>query len=181
MPGQTMEQQKAVEALSEVRRLLAEWLRTSEDSREPVAKILELLERVDAYIRTDNSSVLAAKGKKSGRGNTYSIDKVRNQEVLTEHRAGGSSPFRCPRHFYDATAKALAQADAPLSFEELFKAVEKLAPDPAEFQVRAAVRFLASVEPPLIMRDRNRYRPAHRGKFESQAKNAWSALAKEPK
>ena len=175
-----MSQQKAVESLSEVRRLLAEWLRTSADSREPVAKILELLETVDGYVRSENSKS-AAKEKKSVATTTYSIDEVRGQDVLTEHRAGGSSPFRCPRHFYDATAKVLAQSGEPLDFDGLMAAVAKLAPDPAEFQVRTALRFMASVESPMILRDRNRYRPARKGKFENEAKNAWTVLAKQPK
>jgi hypothetical protein len=176
-----MERKKATQAVSEIRRLLAEWLRSSADSREPVANILELLETVDEFVRSDNPIASTAKPKKSDGSTPYSIDRVRGQDVLTEHRAGGSSPFRCPRHFYDAVVKVLTQANEPLDFDGLMKAVTKLAPDPAEFQVRVAVRFLASMEPPLILRDRNQYRPARKAKFENEAKNAWAELAKQPK
>ncbi len=178
--------EKASEAVSRMRRLLGDWLRSSAESREPVAEMLDLLEVVDGFIREDrpektSQSSPATAGRSSDA--TYTIDKKRNdEEVLSEHRSGGSSqPFRCPRYLYDTIAKVLAHADEPMEFAEITFAVSKIYPDPAEFQLRAALRFMLSVMPPLLARDRNRYRPVRGGKFEVEAKGAWAALAKATK
>jgi hypothetical protein len=152
-----------------------------------LADILQLLETVDSYVRTAGSPASASPTKRSTGGRdseaTYSIDKKRNEdEVLTEHRAGGSSqPFRCPRYIYDTIAKVLDHAQPALDFDELMNGLVKAKVDPAEFQVRAALRFLLGVSPAILTRDRNRYKPVRVGKFEADAKSAWTALAKAPK
>jgi hypothetical protein len=169
------------------RRLLSDWLRTSADAREPVADMLQHLEIIDGFIRFG-----VARGAKqkpphasSGRSSeaTYTIDKKKNEEeVLSEHRSNGSSqPFRCPKFLFDSMTKAMSHADAPMDFSEVMAATAKLYPDPAEFQLRAALRFLLSVTPPIMARDRNRYRAIRRGKFEAEAKAVWTALAKQSK
>jgi hypothetical protein len=174
---------KASDAVSHIRRLLGDWLRTSEQSREPVAAILGLLEDIDDYLKAGGAAVAEASPKLSaGRSSaaTYTIEKQRNdQEVLVEHRANGSSqPFRVSKELYMAVAAVLAGADEPMDFEAVTLAVSKAYSEPAEFQLRATLRFMMSVSPPLVSRERSRYRPVRKGKFETEAKNAWAALAK---
>jgi hypothetical protein len=179
------ERVKAGEAVRQIRRLLGDWLRTSSESREPVADILQLLEVVDEFVQQDRSKRGAKEKPAGGResGATYSIDKKKNEEeVLTEHRAGGSSqPFRCPKYVYEAVVSTLSKAEEPADFAEIMQGVAKSVPDPAEFQVRAALRFMLSVTPPMVARDRSRYRPMHGGKFQTEGATAWAALAKATK
>ena len=95
---------KAVEAVAKIRQLLAEWLKTSKDSREPVAEILILLEQVDSFVRNPLNEpvecVSSGTGSRDAGGTTYTIDKKKNEnEVLTEHREGATSqPYRCPQY-----------------------------------------------------------------------------------
>jgi hypothetical protein len=65
-----------------------------------------------------------------------------------------------------------------LEFEEVLQGVAKKLPDPTDWQVRVVLRFLMNAKPPLIVRERNKYRPLHPKKLLAEADAAWSALAK---
>jgi len=109
------EPERAAESVAKIRQLLAVWLKSNAESREPVADILQLLEPLDAYIR-GNLSQPSSDSKPAGAGTTYKIEKKKNdEETLTERREGGSQPYRCPRYIYDATVAVLAKA-SPMEF-----------------------------------------------------------------
>src|SRR5687768_11985448 len=124
--------EKAVEALALIRQLLAEWLLSSEESRQPVAEILRLLEPVDAFIRgelgrSSGDRRPEREGASGPGGTTYTVDKKKNEvETLTEHREGGTSqPYRVPKYIYDATVEALSKVTAPAVFQDVVKGVAK--------------------------------------------------------
>lgn len=179
---------EAAESVARIRQLLADWLRSSEESRQPVAEILTLLESVDSFIRGElgrrsGESKPERDGARSRGGTTYTVEKKKNEvETLTEHREGGSSqPYRVPKYIYDATVNVLAEAKTPLDFEEVVKGVAVDLPEPPEWQVRAVLRFLLNAAPPLVVRERNKYRPLAAKKIAAAAKSAWNTLAKAPK
>jgi hypothetical protein len=79
---------------------------------------------------------------------------------------------------YDATVTVIANADAPLEFEEVMKAVREVRPDPPDWQVRTVLHFLLNAQPPLIVRERSRYRSELPKKLLAEAKQLWHAHAK---
>jgi hypothetical protein len=170
---------QAAESVSRIRQLLAEWLLKSDESREPVAEILQLLEPLDGYLRDQMSRGGATKKGEGGEGGiSYSLAVKNGEEFLTEHRAGGTSPYRCPRYIFDATVVVLTKADPSYDFDQVVSGVMKSYADAPEWQVRTVLRFLSSRQPPLILRERNRYRPLTPKKLVGEAKAAWQALAK---
>jgi hypothetical protein len=159
---------------------LAGWLKSNAESREPVADILQLLEPLDAYIRGDLTRSSSDR-KSAGAGTTYKIEKKKNdEETLTERREGGSQPYKCPRYIYDATVTVLAKA-SPMEFEGILKGVGKVLPEAPEWQIRTVLRFLLNAQPPLIVRERNKYRPLHPSKLGIEAKQLWQTVAKASK
>jgi len=170
-----------LDAVVQIRRLLADWLESSKESRESVAEILRLLEPIESSLRNpgQRSKTTASLGR--GGTTTYVIEKKKNeQEVLVEHREGGSTPYRCPRYVFAAVVKTLADTKA-LAFEDVVNAVHKAIADAPDWQIRVVLRFLANAQPPLIVRERNKYRPFRAGKFEQEAKTAWEKLARATK
>jgi len=51
-------------------------------------------------------------------------------------------------------------------------------PEPPEWQVRTVLRFLLNAQPPLIVRERNKYRPLRPSKLGMEAKQLWQTVAK---
>jgi hypothetical protein len=182
-------QEIAADSVSQIRQLLADWLIASAEAREPVAEILKLLEPLDAYIRGELNHPPSSQkkpqdgGSSRGGRTTYTVTKQKNEvEMLTEHREGGSSqPYRVPRPIYDATVSVLSDADSPLDFNEVLKAVAVVRPDPPEWQVRAVLRFLLNAQPPLIFRERSKYRSENPKKLSTEAKQLWQSVAKASK
>jgi hypothetical protein len=174
------ESERAAESVAKIRQLLAGWLKSNAESREPVADILQLLEPLDAYIRGNLSQPSSAR-RPAGAGTTYKIEKRKNdEEMLTERREGGSQPYKCPRYIYDATVTVLAKT-SPMEFEAVMKGVGKVLHEPPEWQVRTVLRFLLNAQPPLIVRERNKYRPLQPGKLGIEAKQLWQSVVKESK
>jgi hypothetical protein len=99
-------------------------------------------------------------------------------ETLAEHRTNGKSkPFRCSKGLYDTIVQVLIAADRSLSVEEISSGVERLGLDrPAEFQIRVPLRLWLSASPPLINRNRARYRPIDPNSFHAGTTRLWSIL-----
>jgi hypothetical protein len=174
----------AAEAMRKVRRLLGELLLHKTDPKEPVGQILTLLDPVERYVEHGLGESSGGGRMRSTRGGqaTYAVAKKKNEEeMLVEHREGGSTPYRCPKYLFDAVTHAISKADPSLNFEELAKATSKEVPEPPEWQVRTILRFLANTQPPLVGRERNRYRPLRPQKFLAESKAAWHGLPKESK
>jgi hypothetical protein len=178
------EAQQAAESVAKIRQLLAKWLKASDESRGPVADILNLLEPLDAYVRAEmvrpSGSRKPAK-EANGSGTTYSMAVKNGLELLTEKRAGGSQPYRVPKYLFDATVGALAGSDSAMEFEDVMKGVGKKLPEPPVWQVRAVLRFLLNAQPHVILKERNKYRPVQPSKLAADAAKGWAALAKASK
>jgi hypothetical protein len=75
----------SIRTISQIRILLADWLTSNAESREPVAEILKLLEPLDAYIRGELSRSSSSRSKTQdggstrGGGTTYTISSRRTR------------------------------------------------------------------------------------------------------
>ena len=172
-----------LDALARIRKHLSDLLLTTPDARKPVAKILALLDPIERDLRQDG----AAGGSKSimrrgGSVSHYTIEMHGPGRVLAEYRHNASSPLRCPRAVYDATAGTLM--DCPpngLTYEETLKAVRaRLGREIADYLPRICLRFWAGADVALVFRSRLRYRPMDQASFVLKATHAWETLEKKP-
>jgi hypothetical protein len=108
---------------------------------------------------------------------TYLVEKTYQGDVLTERKGSGSKPYRCPQRAYEALASILEAADRPLLLDEILAALEKRIGDrPADHQVRVALRLWMYVAPPLVGRNRARYRSSTPESLLLQAHELWKQL-----
>jgi hypothetical protein len=105
----------------------------------------------------------------------YMVERTQQGEVLTERRLSGKSePFRCPKLVYDALATVLADANRPLSVEEVTTAVgQQLGVRPPDHQIRVALRFWLHFESPIVLRIRARYTPIKGSDFLAAVTRLW--------
>lgn len=108
----------------------------------------------------------------------YVVEKTGQGDVLTERRVGTKSkPFRCPKRVLDALATVLGEANRPLAMDEIMAALEaRLGDRPADHQVRVAQRLWLHVQPPLLTRNRARYRAVDPSLIIRQANDLWGRL-----
>ena len=120
----------------------------------------------------------AIKLKRGGATVQYVVEQGANGETLTERREGGTAkPIRCPKAIYDAMVKVLSEADRPLPLDEIIAAVGTALHDqPPDFQVRVPLRLWMQVEPPLVMRNRARYRAVDAADFKGKSSQLWSDI-----
>lgn len=169
--------------VARIRRLLMEMLRRSDEFREPIAEIVELLDELDEGLRpllgSQQTPGPAAHRMSRNRPKRYRIEERRRGSFLVEYREGGRQPFCCPRQVYEAVAVALGSLGRPAQFEELLAmAGKRWKATPADYLLRVCLRFWRSVTPPLVHKDRTHYRAIGAGKFENAARRAWRNLAK---
>jgi hypothetical protein len=98
--------------------------------------------------------------------------------MLTERRLSGKSqPFRCPSSTYKALVAAMAASESAMAIDEIMTAAAKHGGDrPGDFQVRVVLRLWTHAEPPLVVRNRARYRAAEPTSFLRLATNLWKLL-----
>ena len=168
------ERVKAGEAVRQIRQLLGDLLRTSSESREPVADILRLLETVDAYVHQDMTVITTTKTMTFGReiSATYTIEKsgTRKKSWSSVEPMARRSLFDVRDTSTTGSSKSWVRQKSLWTLPRSWRASTKFVPDPAEFLVRVVIRFFVSREPPLVVRDRGRYRPARKAKFSVEAK-----------
>jgi len=158
-----------------------EMLRRSDEFREPIAEIVELLDELDEDLRPflsprrprpDSAHRVTRYQPKS-----YVIEQRGRDIFLVEYREGGRQPFCCPRQIYGAVAAAIDTLVRPAQFGEVLAATGKRLKDmPAEYLVRVCLRFWQSTDPPLVQKDRTHYGAIGPGKFENAARRAWRTL-----
>jgi hypothetical protein len=107
----------------------------------------------------------------------YRLERAGNGFLLSELRSG-TAPFRIERAIYEATAKVLQQApDDGLLVEELLRRVgQEIGRPVPDYAARVALRFWQRLDPPTVIRDRGRYRPATAGNFYNAAADVWLRL-----
>jgi hypothetical protein len=174
--------------IARVRQLLTRVLRESAESREPVAEIFDLLEKLDHDFRTvTDDTTINDVSKEKGRyrrnkPKKYQIERHRGGYFLAEHRVGGRQPYLCPRDVYEAFTVVMAETKEPTHFEVLLEAVnEQLGRATPDYLLRVCIRFWMSADQPLIERTRTRYKPVRLSTFASDAKRLWRKLIPQKK
>jgi hypothetical protein len=146
-------------------------------------EVASLLSRGIAQLPSTSGVGIISRAAKGGPEKVvYVVDLGNGQEeALAEHRTSGkSNPFRCPKSMYDAIVRVLGAAERAMSVEDIADDVGKLVGDrPAEFQVRVPLRLWLSVSPPLVNRNRARYRPIESDTFAVMAAQLWMNLRSE--
>lgn len=182
-PAYDGEMEKHMEVPEEIRLALTLARQTARGSGKiaTFAKEMErILERGISQIEVAELPNVARRADRSGEEQViYVVDQDRGHgEALAEHRTSGKSkPMRCPKRVYDALAGVLGAADRPLGLDEVMTAVEKVMGDrPADHQVRVALRLWMHVDPPLVSRNRARYRLIDTNSFTTRAKALWDIL-----
>jgi hypothetical protein len=172
------------EGVTRIRKLLMEMLRRSDEFRQPIAEIVDLLDELDDGLRPLLPSRQPRQGLARGvaryKPKSYAIEKRGRDALLVEYREGGRQPFCCPKQIHDAIAAAIDSLGRPAQFGELLAVTGKrLKLVPAEYLVRTCLRFWQSVDPPLVRKDRTYYGATGQAKFENAARRAWRTLAKQ--
>ncbi len=103
--------------------------------------------------------------------------------MLVEVRSTGAQPFRCPEHIFTATVKVLAEAERPISFDELRRLVSRSLKStsglsPPIYLFRVVLRFLKIKH--LLQHSGRRFRPSAKGNFTDAAQRAWRQTHREP-
>lgn len=148
------------------------------DSAQFAGEMIELITAAISEIEATGQAGLGRPARRGAGNVEYLVEGSGAGETLAEHRRGGKSmPHRCSRSLYDAVAQVLVGADRPLAVEEIMTAVEKvLGGRPAEFQVRVPLRLWMSVDPPLIVRMRARYRATDTFVFTTATAMLWADI-----
>ena len=176
-------------AFSQLRFSLIKVLRNSPESREPICDALELIEALQQQVESKRNPDAAGPAtspshpaRKSSGGaepaasaQEYFVQKTHEGEFLTERRASGSQPFRCPKEAYDAAARVLEQADQPLHFDDLLDRLNAaMGQRQADYRLRVCLRFWLAHKG--VERFRTRYRvAADAASFTARAQSLWDA------
>jgi hypothetical protein len=165
-------------AFSQLRTSLIKVLRNSPESREPICDALELIESLQQQAeakRNPDPPETSRVTHGSDPVQQYVLQRTAEGEFLTERRANGSQPFRCPRATYDAAAGVLAAATEPMHFEDLLERLNGAMNErQADYRLRVCLRFWAARG--LVERFRTRYRAADASTFLDEARRLWSEL-----
>lgn len=169
-----------------LRRLLTKMLRTSDHFRSDIADILDLLEELDlrmcstkigpnARRASSDRSIIRFQPKR------YTIEQRQRGMFLCEYRIDGRpQPFCCPLEIYEVIANILETTDDFTHFAEIQRGVaEQIGNTPPDYLIRLSLRFWLSIDPPIVQKDRSRYRACVRGKFINAARRAWRDLEKQ--
>jgi len=163
------------EGFRAVRSSLTELLKEAPVAAPRVADALEALDHLERAVDVSESvTVEASTGRQRGLQKSYWVERRGTEEVLTEHRLGDPSPFRCPRSTYNALARAISRTKRLTKYEDLARTVRKeLGSSPADYQLRLTLRFWISGGVRLVERSRARYRPINARDFLQAARTAW--------
>lgn len=141
-------------------------------------EIGRLLAAAIPKLEVQQARASASQRLRDAKGREYLVQGERANEALIEYRLSGKAkPMRCPKSVYEAMVQVLESADRPLSVEEIATGVEKvMGVRPADFQMRVPLRLWMNVQPPLLSRNRARYRASAPQTVQSVAHALWSSL-----
>ncbi|MGC4031354.1 MAG: hypothetical protein QM754_06360 [Tepidisphaeraceae bacterium] len=161
--------------LNQLRLLLTQIANNLGDPQKSAVEALNILDQI--VTERYGGSVTVERG---GAEVEYVVEQSGGRETLAERRkTGKAQPFRCPKAIYDALVQVLVDAERPLPLDELMEAVGKaIGDEPPEFQTRVPLRLWMQVQPPLIVRNRARYRPVEANTFAGTASDLWNSLKK---
>lgn len=160
-------------------------LRASDRFRPEIAEVLDLLDELDQCMRRRDEPPHTTQAPKAAdasryQSKRYTVEKRRRGAFLCEYRVGGRpQPFCCPRATYDTTAAVIENADDWAHFDEIQDGVaERIGNTPPDYLIRLCLRFWQSTDPPIVQKDRSRYRAPARGKLTNAARRARRKLEK---
>jgi hypothetical protein len=105
----------------------------------------------------------------------YTIEQGRYGIALSEHRSGGTAPFRCPKSMYDLIATVINDAPSSFKFNLVYDQVqERTGEEVPDYQARVAIRFLVHVG--ALKHSRARFVRDEKKSFKKMAKEAWDDL-----
>jgi len=105
----------------------------------------------------------------------YSIENGRYGIALSEHRSGGTAPFRCPKPMYDLVAEVINDAPESFKFNRVYEQVQdRTGEEVPDYQVRVALRFFTHVG--AVKHSRARFTQDGKKSFRRIAKEAWDDL-----
>lgn len=164
-------------AFSQLRTSLIKVLRNAPEAREPICDALELIETLQQQVEAKRNPEAPAKPRSIAPAQEYVVHETPDGPFLTERRASGSQPFRCPRDAYDAAVLVLAEAAGPLHFEEIHDRLNAaMGARQADYRLRVCLRFWVGQK--VVERFRTRYRAVDRATFATEAARLWSEAAK---
>ena len=80
----------------------------------------------------------------------------------------------CPKDLYDAFASVMAQTEEAAHFEVLRERVgQTLGREPADYLMRACIRFWMQTSPRLMEKVRTRYQSRKKSAFRTDARRVW--------
>jgi hypothetical protein len=175
-------------AFSQLRFSLIKVLRNSPESREPICDALELIESLQQQVENKRNPDAAptapvhagrrvaqttAQGASPASLQDHFVQQTHEGEFLTERRASGSQPFRCPKDAYDAAARVLELADQPLHFDDLLDRLNAAKGErQADYRLRVCLRFWLARN--VVERFRTRYRVIEDATpFSAHARSLW--------
>lgn len=174
------------DALARVRRTTVDVLSSQPRTAKAAASILRDLDTIERSVRavTENLTIenpRVGKPRKAEVVSHYTIEEMPSHggDALTEHRTSGAQPFRCPKDVYDAVAKVLASAIAPVKFAEVQKGVEtRLKRVVPIYQIRLVLRFWSTVG--LVQHRRARFMARDSSRIESESGAFFAGVARRP-
>lgn len=105
----------------------------------------------------------------------YSIENGRYGIALSEHRSGGTAPFRCPKPMYDLVADVINDAPESFKFNRVYEQVrDRSGEEVPDYQVRVALRFFTHGG--AVKHSRARFTQDGKKSFRRIAKEAWDDL-----
>jgi len=167
------------ESLTQIRGLLYDLLEEKADTE----KIIEIIERLGALDEMYKAAI-GFKQDISGfppisKGRKYRIDKAKGQEYLAEYRSANQQPFRCPARIYESFVDLMSRVSEPETFEKLLGQMrQKSGEDLPDYLLRMCLRFWMGTHPPLVEKNRTRYKARKRSTFKRDAFRAWRELLK---
>lgn len=160
--------------LAELRSVLAD---IASGKGDPLRAADQGMELIDRAIELAGRGTVA-RSVRGGGEVEYVVEVSANGSTLSERRkTGKTQPFRCPKAIYDALAKVLGNAEKAIPLDELGSAVAEITGEqPPEFQLRVPIRLWMNTAPPLVARNRARYRSCAPKDFVISASALWADL-----
>ena len=165
----------------------------SHDPKETLDVVRRLLKRIaalhpDVQVMADEiaamvgtlvgASTTRTTQRRTGIGVKYKIELVNRRQMLYEVRPAGA-PLRVSRDLFDALVGVLERSEKPSSYDEIAEGMEKATDMKlAEWQGRLLLRYFQRADPPLIIRERSRYRVVDVTRLKADAQRFWRATAR---
>lgn len=153
--------------VEEVRRLLDRIVKRHPDVHDLAVEIAGMLDGLVSAMTKKPAQ------RRTGENVEYRVEVVNKRPMLYELRPAGA-PLRVSHDLYMALVRVLGPSLRPLSYDEIAEGVEEMTGTKvAEWQGRLLLRFIQRADPPIVVRERSRYRAVDPAKFPAAALKLW--------